>query len=285
VFLSIYHDFRDIMINKIKEASQFIKNEFPSEIQSAIILGSGMGGFEKTFTPLKSFDYSEIPHFIKPSVEGHSGTLTFVEIKDKVTAILSGRAHYYEGYNIQDIVLPTRVLSDLNIKNLVITNAAGGVNSNYSPGDIVAIKDHINLTGDNPLIGKNIDEFGPRFPDMSEVYNLKFRKIAETVSSDFFDYKEGVYAWFTGPTYETPSEVNFAKTIGADLVGMSTVPEAIVARHAGIDVTAFSLVTNLAAGISEHPLSHDEVIEIADKTSKTFQSFMKRFLEQINLSI
>ena len=160
------------MINKIKESSQFIKNEFPSEIHSAIILGSGMGGFEKTFTPLKSFDYSEIPNFIKPSVEGHSGTMTFVEIKEKITAILSGRAHYYEGYDIQDIVLPTRVLSDLNIKNLIITNAAGGVNSNYSPGDIVALKDHINLTGNNPLIGKNIDEFGPRFPDMSEVYNL-----------------------------------------------------------------------------------------------------------------
>jgi len=273
------------MMNKIKESSQFIKNEFPSEIHSAIILGSGMGGFEKTFTPLKSFDYSEIPNFIKPSVEGHSGTMTFVEIKEKITAILSGRAHYYEGYNIHDIVLPTRVLSDLNIKNLIITNAAGGVNSNYLPGDIVALKDHINLTGNNPLIGKNIDELGPRFPDMSEVYNHKFRKVAETVSKDFFDYKEGVYAWFTGPTYETPSEVNFAKTIGADLVGMSTVPEAIVARHAGIDVTAFSLVTNLAAGISDSPLSHDEVIEIADKTSQTFQSFMKRFLEEINLAI
>ena len=178
------------MINKIKESSQFIKNEFPSEIHSAIILGSGMGGFEKTFTPLKSFDYSEIPNFIKPSVEGHSGTMTFVEVKEKITVILSGRAHYYEGYNIQDIVLPTRVLSDLNIKNLIITNAAGGVNSNYSPGDIVALKDHINLTGNNPLIGKNIDEFGPRFPDCRKFIIINLEKLPRLFQKIFLIIKK-----------------------------------------------------------------------------------------------
>ena len=273
------------MLNKINDASNYLKENFNSKVSSAIILGSGMGGFENSFDPIATFDYSEIPNFIKPAVQGHTGTLTFVEVEDKITAILSGRAHYYEGYDIHDLVLPTRVLSTLGIKNLIVTNAAGGINANYSPGDIVAIKDHINLTGNNPLIGKNLDEFGPRFPDMSEVYSLKFRDLAKEVSKEYFDYKEGVYAWFTGPTYETPSEVNFAKTIGADLVGMSTVPEAIVAKHSGIDVTAFSLVTNLAAGISDSPLSHEEVIEIADRTSKTFQNFMKSFLRQINLAI
>ena len=275
----------DKMLDKINEASNYLKENFNSKVSSAIILGSGMGGFENSFNPIATFDYSEIPFFIKPAVQGHTGTLAFVEVEDKITAILSGRAHYYEGYDIHDLVLPTRVLATLGIKNLIVTNAAGGINANYSPGDIVAIKDHINLTGNNPLIGKNLDEFGPRFPDMSEVYSLKFRDLAKEVSKEYFEYKEGVYAWFTGPTYETPSEVNFAKTIGADLVGMSTVPEAIVAKHSGIDVTAFSLVTNLAAGISDSPLSHDEVIEIADKTSKTFQNFMKSFLGQINLAI
>ena len=276
---------RDRMLDKINEASNYLKENFNSKVSSAIILGSGMGGFENSFKPIATFDYSEIPNFIKPAVQGHTGTLTFVEVENKITAILSGRAHYYEGYDIHDLVLPTRVIANLGIKNLIVTNAAGGINSNFSPGDIVAIKDHINLTGNNPLIGKNLDEFGPRFPDMSEVYSLKFRDLAKEVSKEYFEYKEGVYAWFTGPTYETPSEVNFAKTIGADLVGMSTVPEAIVAKHSGIEITAFSLVTNLAAGISDSPLSHEEVIEIADKTSKTFQNFMRSFLGQINLAI
>ena len=188
------------MLDKINEASNYLKENFNSEVSSAIILGSGMGGFENSFDPIATFDYSEIPNFIKPAVQGHSGTLTFVEVEDKITAILSGRAHYYEGYDIHDLVLPTRVLATLGIKNLIVTNAAGGINDNYSPGDIVAIKDHINLTGNNPLIGKNLDEFGPRFPDMSEVYCLKFRDLAKEVSSDrfisflFFLSKKGFFS-------------------------------------------------------------------------------------------
>jgi len=189
-----------------------------------------------------------------------------------------------EGYDINEIVLPTRVIADLGIKNLIITNAAGGISKNYQPGDIINIKDHINLTGNNPLIGSNLDELGPRFPDMSNVYNKELRDLAKQISKDLFEYKDGIYAWFTGPTYETPSEVNFAKIIGADLVGMSTVPEAIVANHAGINVTAFSLVTNLAAGISKDALSHDEVIEIANKSKDKLQSFMEKFLIEINLT-
>jgi len=274
------------MYKKIKESSDFIKKSIENQtIHSAIILGSGMGGFEKKFENIYSFDYSEVPHFIKPSVQGHSGNLSIVKFGNKLTAILSGRAHYYEGYDIKDIVLPTRVLADLGIKTLVLTNAAGGVSENYEPGDIVNIKDHINLTGNNPLIGKNLDELGPRFPDMTEVYNENLRELAQKISENLFQYKDGIYAWFTGPTYETPSEVNFAKTIGADLVGMSTVPEAIVARHSGIKVSAFSLVTNLAAGISKEPLSHDEVIEIAEKSKDKLQNFMEKFLIEINLSI
>ena len=273
------------MYKKIKETSQYIKEATKNEtINSAIILGSGMGGFENRFESKYSIDYGDIPNFIKPSVEGHAGNLSIVEFGNKLTAILSGRAHYYEGYDISDIVLPTRALIDLGINTLVITNAAGGISANYEPGDIVNIKDHINLTGSNPLMGKNIDELGPRFPDMTDTYNKELRKLAESISKDIFKYKDGVYAWFTGPTYETPAEVSFAKAIGADLVGMSTVPEAIVGNHAGINISAFSLVTNLAAGISKEPLSHDEVIDIANQSKDKLQSFMELFLTEINLT-
>ena len=273
------------MYKKIKETSQYIKEATKNEtINSAIILGSGMGGFENRFESKYSIDYGDIPNFIKPSVEGHAGNLSIVEFGNKLTAILSGRAHYYEGNEISDIVLPTRALIDLGINTLVITNAAGGISENYEPGDIVNIKDHINLTGSNPLMGKNIDELGPRFPDMTDTYNKELRKLAESISKDIFKYKDGVYAWFTGPTYETPAEVSFAKAIGADLVGMSTVPEAIVGNHAGINISAFSLVTNLAAGISKEPLSHDEVIDIANQSKDKLQSFMELFLTEINLT-
>ena len=273
------------MYKKIKETSQYIKEATKNEtINSAIILGSGMGGFENRFESKYSIDYGDIPNFIKPSVEGHAGNLSIVEFGNKLTAILSGRAHYYEGYDISDIVLPTRALIDLGINTLVITNAAGGISENYEPGDIVNIKDHINLTGSNPLMGKNIDELGPRFPDMTDTYNKELRKLAESISKDIFKYKDGVYAWFTGPTYETPAEVSFAKAIGVDLVGMSTVPEAIVGNHAGINISAFSLVTNLAAGISKEPLSHDEVIDIANQSKDKLQSFMELFLTEINLT-
>ena len=273
------------MYKRINETSKFINKFINNEsIHSAIILGSGMSGFDENFKPELSIDYSEIPNFIKPSVEGHSGKLSIIEFGGKLTAVLSGRAHYYEGYDISEIVLPTRVLAHLGINTLILTNAAGGIADNYLPGDIVNIKDHINLTGNNPLIGKNIDELGPRFPDLTDTYDENLRDLAKNTANGLFEYKDGVYAWFTGPTYETPSEVKFAQSIGADLVGMSTVPEAIVARHSGVKVSAFSLVTNLAAGISKEPLSHDEVIETANIAKKKFQSFMEQFLIKINLT-
>ena len=271
------------MIEKINEAKEFIsaliKNQ---EIETMIILGSGMGGFEENYEPIYQIDYSDIPNFLTPSIEGHAGKLSIVTINEKLTAILSGRAHYYEGYPIQDLVIPVRTFSLLGVKNLILTNAAGGISEDYKPGDIVSITDHINLTGNNPLIGKNLDMFGPRFPDMSEVYDEKFQNLAKEVASNHFEYKTGIYAWFTGPSYETPAEVQFAKNIGADLVGMSTVPEAIVAKHAGMKISAFSLVTNLAAGISKNPLNHEEVVEIADQSKQKLQGFMKEFLIELN---
>ena len=271
------------MIEKINEAKEFISALINNqEIETMIILGSGMGGFEENYEPIYQIDYSDIPNFLTPSIEGHAGKLSIVSINEKLTAILSGRAHYYEGYPIQDLVIPVRTFSLLGVKNLILTNAAGGISEDYEPGDIVSITDHINLTGNNPLIGKNLDMFGPRFPDMSEVYDKKFQHLAKEVASNHFEYKTGIYAWFTGPSYETPAEVQFAKNIGADLVGMSTVPEAIVAKHAGMKISAFSLVTNLAAGISKNPLNHEEVVEIADQSKQKLQGFMKEFLIELN---
>jgi purine-nucleoside phosphorylase len=271
------------MIEKINEAKDFISKLINNQkIETMIILGSGMGGFEENYDPLYQVDYSDIPNFLAPSVEGHAGKLSIVSINEKLTAILSGRAHYYEGYPIQDLVIPVRAFSQLGVKNLILTNAAGGISENYDPGDIISITDHINLTGNNPLMGKNLDTFGPRFPDMSEVYDKNFINLAKKVSKNHFDFKTGIYAWFTGPSYETSAEVQFAKRIGADLVGMSTVPEAIVAKHAGMNICAFSLVTNLAAGISKNPLNHEEVVEIADQSKKKLQGFMKEFLTELN---
>ena len=272
---------RNKMLDKINEASNYLKENFNSEVSSAIILGSGMGGFENSFDPIATFDYSEIPNFIKPAVQGHSGTLTFVEVEDKIPAILSGRAHYYEGYDIHDLVLPTRVLATLGIKNLIVTNAAGGINDNYSPGDIVAIKDHINLTGNNPLIGKNLDEFGPRFPDMSEVYCLKFRDLAKEVSKEYFEYKEGVYAWFTGPTYETPSEIKKIKSLGGDVIGMSTMPEIIKANEYGMNVIGLSCLSNYASGISKNPLTHKDVLNEVNKSKNIFTNLLSDFIKLI----
>ena len=271
------------MIKKINEAKDFISKLIKNQkIETMIILGSGMGGFEENYKPLCQVDYKDIPNFLTPSIEGHAGKLSIVSINDKLTAILSGRAHYYEGYPIQELVIPVRAFSLLGVQNLILTNAAGGIAEDYEPGDIISITDHINLTGNNPLIGKNLDIFGPRFPDMSEVYDKKFLNLAKNVSKNHFEYKTGIYAWFTGPSYETPAEVQFAKNIGADLVGMSTVPEAIIAKHAGMNIGAFSLVTNLAAGINKDPLNHDEVVEIADLSKQKLQGFMKDFLAKLN---
>ena len=271
------------MLDKINEAKKFI-NDLTSnkKIHTVIILGSGMSGFEKNYDIIHQVSYSDIPNFLQPSIEGHSGTLSIVEIEERYTAILSGRAHYYEGYPIQELVIPVRTFSSLGATNLILTNAAGGISSNYNPGDIVSITDHINLTGDNPLIGKNLDEFGPRFPDMSEVYSKQFLQIAESIAQNHFEFKTGIYAWFTGPTYETPAEVNFAKNIGADLVGMSTVPEVILARYLGLKVAALSVVTNMASGMDDQPLSHERTIKNAKKgiidLKKLLIAFLKSFL-------
>jgi purine-nucleoside phosphorylase len=231
----------------------------------AIVLGSGLSGYAATLPGAVEIPYRDIPGFPTPKVEGHAGSLFSVELAEHPVMILAGRVHTYEGWDLSDVVFAVRTAVLSGCSRIALTNAAGGVGEGLEPGDLVLIRDHINLTGRNPLTGLNDPRLGPRFPDMSEVYPAPIRSRAVAIGERVgVPLKEGVYAWFLGPSYETPAEVQMAKRLGADLVGMSTVPEAIAARHMGAAVLGISLVTNLAAGISKTPLSHEEVTATAE---------------------
>lgn len=246
---------------------------------AAVVLGSGLGSYASTFEDGVEMKFEDIPGFPKPKVAGHSGSVVAAAVGDRNVLLYSGRVHAYEGWEMDDVVFGVRTAVACGAKRILLTNAAGGVNPQYSPGDLVMLSDHINLTGRNPLLGDNDDRLGPRFPDMSEVYSADLRsRLAETFEANGLTPHEGVYAWFLGPTYETPAEVQMAKTLGADLVGMSTVPEAIAIRHMGAEVLGISLVTNLAAGISDQPLSHEEVTETAAEAKDRFTSVVDQFL-------
>lgn len=245
----------------------------------AVVLGSGLSDYAAGLPEAVSVPYSEIPGFPRPTVSGHSGTLVSASIGDAHGLILAGRAHFYEGLELEEVVLAVRAMALAGCDKVLLTNAAGGVNPGFTPGDLVIISDHLNLTGRNPLMGPNDDRFGTRFPDMSEVYSRRLRSLIRQAGSNLgLDMAEGVYAWLTGPSYETPAEIRMAATLGADLVGMSTVPEAIALRHMGVEVAGVSLVTNLAAGISQAPLSHDEVKETADAAAGRFKALLDRLL-------
>jgi purine-nucleoside phosphorylase len=246
---------------------------------AALVLGSGLGDYAASLPDAVVVPYADIPGFPVPQVVGHGGSLISAPVGDGRILILSGRVHTYEGWEMDEVVFGVRTVIASGAKRVMLTNAAGGVNPSYSPGDLVIIDDHLNLTGRNPLLGPNDDRLGPRFPDMSTVYTPRLRSELAGVFTDIgIAPYEGTYAWFLGPTYETPAEVQMAKTMGADLVGMSTVPEAIAARHMGAEVAGISLVTNLAAGISATPLSHDEVTETAAKAKETFTAVLDTYL-------
>lgn len=248
-----------------------------------LILGSGLGAFVEDIEG-SEIPYSEINGFPTPTVPGHRGILKV----GRFVAVLSGRFHYYEGYTMDDVVLPVFLLHGMGIKTLIITNAAGAINRCFKPGDLVLIRDHINLIGVNPLRGPNPGELGPRFPDMSKAYPVQLREYAKKAGvlvcpqAGKVALKEGVYAAFPGPTYETPAEVRLAEIIGADLVGMSTVPEVIAANYLGIKVLGISCVTNMAAGILEQPLSHDEVVETGRRIQPVFSQLLKNILKLLN---
>ena len=271
-----------MIYEKAQEAAQFIKSKFDREIQVALVLGSGLGAFADEIENAVKISYEEIPHFARSTVEGHAGRLVLGEAAGVPVAVQQGRFHYYEGYDLKDVTFPIRVFGLLGIKNLILTNAAGSINSNFKPGSLMLIRDHLNLMGVNPLCGKNDERFGPRFPDMTEVYSRRFQEIAKTAAKEMdFDLRRGVYCALSGPTYETPAEIHYLRYVGADAVGMSTVPEAIIARHQGMKILAISCVSNYAAGISEEEINHEEVMEIGKLVAETFKNLLKRVIPKI----
>ena len=244
-----------------------------------VVLGSGLGAFAETLDDIVETPYSAIPGWPASTAVGHSGKLVEGRIGDTKVIVLAGRAHLYEGYSARQVTFGIRELARRGVKSVVLTNAAGGINEKYRPGDLVLISDHINLLGVNPLIGPNDDSLGPRFPDMSEAYSAEYREIAHRVAAELgIRLGDGVYAALPGPSYETPAEIRFLRTIGADLVGMSTVPEAIVANYLGMRVLAISCVTNMAAGVLPQKINHEEVLEIGRQVRGTLVRFLKAVL-------
>src|SRR5476649_1275531 len=242
----------------------------------AVVLGSGLGAFADELKDSVAIPYGDIPNFPRSTAVGHAGRMVVGKIGNLTVTAMQGRVHQYEGYSSREAAFPVRVLGRLGIKSLVLTNAAGGINSAYAQGALVVLSDHINLQGNNPLNGPNDDRFGTRFPGMSEAYNARYRRIATDAARSLgIDLKEGVYAALTGPSYETPAEIRYLRTIGADLVGMSTVPEVIVARHMGIRVLGISCVTNMAAGILDRPLDHSEVLETGERVKGQFIALLR----------
>ena len=272
------------LFDKIVESADYIKSKINETPQIGLILGSGLGVLaDEIENPIK-ISYDEIPNFPVSTVEGHKGQLVIGKLEGKTVIAMQGRFHYYEGYTMKDITFPVRVMKELGIETIFVTNAAGGSNKDFKPGDLMIITDHINLGGYNPLIGKNDDRLGVRFPDMSSAYNREYIDIAKKCAKELdINIKEGVYAFFTGPVYETPAEVRMARILGADAVGMSTVPEVIVASHSNLKVIGISCITNMAAGILDQPLNHEEVIETTQKVKSEFLSLVKSIVSEIEV--
>lgn len=259
-----------------------LKERLPTQPRVAMILGSGLGAVADTLEEATTIDYSEIEGFPVSAVEGHAGCLVFGKLEGVDVVIMKGRAHFYEGWSMEEVTFPIRVFSLLGIDYLLVTNSAGGVNQNYVAGDLMIISDHINLTGHNPLRGPNHGDFGPRFPDMSDAYSQQLRELTRAVAArQGVDVKEGVYAGVAGPSYETPAEVRMIAALGGDAVGMSTVPEVIIANHCGMNIAGISCITNLAAGISADKLSHDEVKETADRVRETFIGLVRGLIKEL----
>ena len=253
---------------------------------AALVLGSGLSDYAGELPGAIEVPYGEIPGFPVPRVEGHAGSLYSVEFEEGGTALVcAGRVHFYEGWPLDKVVFGVRTAVMSGCKVVILTNAAGGVNESYSPGDLVLISDHLNLTAANPLMGQNDDRLGPRFPDLTDLYSADLRSLAHQVGTEVdVELGDGMYAWLTGPSYETPAEIQMVKTMGGDLAGMSTAPEAVAVRHMGARVMGISLVTNLAAGISATPLSHEEVTEVAGQARERFTRLLDALLPRVAVS-
>lgn len=263
-------------------AAAFLLSQTSLRPKIGLVLGSGLGAFADELTEAARIPYSQIPSFPRSTAVGHAGQMVIGKCGNISVAAMQGRVHLYEGYSAQEVVFPTRVLGRMGIRALILTNAAGGINLQYKQGALVLISDHINLQGHNPLTGANDERFGPRFPDMTQAYWKPYRELAlATARRAGKDVVEGVYAAVLGPSYETPAEIRYLRTIGADLVGMSTVCEAIAARHMGIKVLAISCVTNMAAGILDQPLNHEEVLETGRRVQGDFVALLRAVLPEI----
>jgi purine-nucleoside phosphorylase len=278
------------------EAAEYIRSKHPHPIETAVVLGSGLGAFANDLENAVRVPYGEVPHFVKSTVAGHVGQLVLGEVEGKHIAVQQGRFHYYEGYSMEQVMFPMRVFGRMGIENVILTNAAGSLNTDIRPGELMLITDHMNCIGVNPLRGANDERFGPRFPDMTSVYDpdlqMRAHEAAEQIASERFEkgidreqsdfVKRGIYCALSGPTYETPAEVRLYRMFGADAVGMSTVPEAIAARHQGMKVLGISCITNMAAGIEEGEIDHNHVMETGARVADGFKELLKRIIAKID---
>lgn len=270
------------LYDRVAEAAEFLRGHLPAPPRVAIVLGSGLGAFADRLAGAVSIPYARIPHWPPCGVVGHEGRFAAGEVGGRRVAALAGRVHYYEGYDLSAVTFGIRVLGRLGVRTLILTNAAGGIAERLTPGTLMVIDDHINLMGTNPLIGPNDERFGPRFPDLTEAYAARLRAVADEAAGALgLALAHGVYAALPGPSYETPAEIRYLRVIGADAVGMSTVPETIVARHMGLEVLGLSCITNTAAGVRPQPLSHEEVMTTADRVRDTFAALLEAILVRL----
>jgi purine-nucleoside phosphorylase len=268
--------------DRVAEAAAWLRARVTAAPSAAVVLGSGLGAFAGRLADAWHAEYGDVPHWPPASVIGHAGRLVTGRVSGRTVAALSGRAHFYEGHDLRTVTFATRVLGLLGVKVLVLTNAAGGINTSFTQGALMIVDDHINLMGSNPLVGPNDERFGPRFPDMTEVYSGRLRQIADQAAADAgIPVAHGVYAALHGPSYETPAEIRYLRAIGADAVGMSTVPEAIVARHMGMEVLGISCITNMAAGVLPRPLDHGEVMATAARVGGQFTTLLEGTLGRL----
>jgi purine-nucleoside phosphorylase len=270
------------LYERAEHAARIVRSRTKLEPRIAIVLGSGLGGFADEFEDAVGIPYEEITGFARSTAQGHAGKLVIGTIDEVPVMAMQGRVHYYEGYSLEQVTFPIRTFKLLGIKTLILTNASGGINVQLSQGALMVISDHLNLMGDNPLRGPNDERFGPRFPDMSAVYSAELQEIvieeAKTIGTEV---RRGIYVALSGPSYETPSEIHLLRNLGADAVGMSTVPEAIVARHMGIEVLGISCITNMAAGISDEPINHEEVMATGDRVRDVFALLLQRVVGRV----
>ncbi|MCF6137654.1 purine-nucleoside phosphorylase [Pseudalkalibacillus berkeleyi] len=270
------------LLKEVQESVEAIHQKSAQQPTIGLILGSGLGDFADEINHATYIDYTEIPHFPVSTVEGHAGKLVIGELSGKTVVAMQGRFHFYEGYTMQEVTFPVRVMKGLGVEQIIVTNACGGMNPDFQAGDLMIIEDHLNMTGANPLIGPNDKELGPRFPDMSTAYTPELIELVKSVGKEQgISLQQGVYASISGPTYMTRAELKMLRTVGADTVGMSTVPEVIVARHMDMKTIGISCITDMAIAEELEPLTHEQVVEVANRTKPTFKQLLRSVIEKV----